>query len=186
MKAVVVYESMYGNTHLVADEIAASLRASMDVRVLPLDLATPDDAGDADLVIVGAPTHVHGMSRPSTRKAAVEAAGKDDSLHLDPDAPGGGIREWLASLPSRSGLAAAFDTRIDAPAALTGRASKGVARQLRKQGFVLLVDPESFLVTKHNTLGDGEAEHARQWAATISAAIRSRRPSTSAARDGST
>jgi hypothetical protein len=186
MKAVVVYESMYGNTHLVADEIAASLGATMDVRVLPLDLATSDDVGDADLVVVGAPTHVHGMSRPSTRTAAVEAAEKDDSLSIDPDAPGSGIREWLSSLPTRAGIAAAFDTRIDAPATLTGRASKGIARQLRKHGFVLLVDPESFLVTKHNTLLDGEAEHAQRWAATIAAAIRSRDASAGAARDGST
>jgi hypothetical protein len=185
MKAVVVYESMYGNTHLVADVIATSLGATMDVRVLPLDRATPDDVGDADLVVVGAPTHVHGMSRPSTRKAAVEAAAKDDSLDLDPDAPGTGIREWLAALPTRSGFAAAFDTRIEAPAALTGRASKGIARQLRKLGFVLPVEPESFLVTKHNTLVDGEAEHAQRWAATMSREIRSRETSGSPARDGS-
>ena len=35
MRAVVVYESMYGNTHLIADAIGAGLEAAFDVRVVP-------------------------------------------------------------------------------------------------------------------------------------------------------
>ena len=65
---------------------------------------------------------------------------------------------------------AAFDTRIDAPAALTGRASKGIAKRLRRCGFDLVAEPESFLVDKHNHLLEGEAERARAWGAALASA----------------
>jgi hypothetical protein len=162
---------MYGNTHHVAETIANGFAGAADVEVLSLEDAMPGVLLAADLVVVGGPTHVHGMSRESTRNAAVEAAEKKTELELDPDAPGPGLREWLASLPRSATKAAAFDTRIDAPALLTGRASKGIARQLRKRGFELIVDPESFLVTKDNVLVDGEADHARKWAATIASKL---------------
>ena len=76
MRAVVVYESMYGNTHLIADAIGAGLSTAFDVRVVPVSTAWPEVIADANLVVVGGPTHVHGMSQASTRKAAVEAAGQ--------------------------------------------------------------------------------------------------------------
>jgi hypothetical protein len=139
----------------------------MAVKVMTLEEAGPDWPEWADLVVVGGPTHVHGMSRASTRKAAVDAAGKSDDLELDDSAPGFGMREWFAGLPRHAGRAAAFDTRIDAPAALTGRASKGIARSLRKRGFTLVCDPESFLVTKENTLVDGEESRAEAWGAAL-------------------
>jgi hypothetical protein len=125
----------------------------------------------ADLVVVGGPTHAHGMSRASTRTAAVAAAEKKVELELDPDAPGPGLREWLDGLPQCPVRAAAFDTRVDAPAFFTGRASKGIARQLRKKGFDLIVEPESFLVTKDNILVEGEVEHAKKWAETIASKL---------------
>ena len=64
------------NAHLVADAIGAGLRTSFDVRVVPVSEVSPAVHADADLVVVGGPTHSHGMSRASTRKAAVEAAKK--------------------------------------------------------------------------------------------------------------
>ena len=76
MRAVVVYESMYGNTHRIADAIGAGLEVAFDVRVVPVSHAEPELIADADLVVVGGPTHAHGMSRASTRKAAVQAADK--------------------------------------------------------------------------------------------------------------
>jgi flavodoxin len=89
MRAVVVYESMYGNTHQVADAIGAGLRPAFDVSVIPVSKATPAVLADADLVVVGGPTHAHGMSRAATRNGAVEAAKKPVSgLKVEPDALG--------------------------------------------------------------------------------------------------
>jgi hypothetical protein len=174
MKAVVVYESMYGNTHLVADEIARGLREGSvdDVTVVPVDDASQQVVADADLLLVGGPTHVHGMSRENTRQAAVEAARKPGSdLTVDEDAEGPGLREWFDARGPISKSAAAFDTRLKGPPALTGRASKGIAKRLREHGCTLVLEPESFLVTKENHLLDHEIEHARTWGAQLAAAV---------------
>src|SRR6478609_4859116 len=125
MKVLVVFESSYGNTHLIANAIAEGIGAAADVEVVPVAKATPELATGAALVVVGGPTHAHGMSREQTRKAAADATHKPGSpLHLDPDAEGVGLRDWFATLGSVSASAAAFDTRVDAPAMITGRASK--------------------------------------------------------------
>jgi hypothetical protein len=133
MRAVVVYESMYGNAHLVADAIGVGLRAAVfDVNIVSVSQAGPAVLADADLVVVGGPTHAHGMSGASTRKTAVQAVGKPSSSRkLEPDALGLGLREWFGSLGYYPAKAAAFDTRLRGPAALTGRASTAVARLLR-------------------------------------------------------
>jgi hypothetical protein len=173
MKVVVVYESMYGNTHAVAEAVANGLRGpGDDVMVVSVHDATDAVLHGADLLVAGGPTHVHGLTRPSTRKAAVEAAEKPDAdLALDPDAEGDGLREWFDHTDALPHLAAAFDTRIDASAVITGRASKGIAKRLHKHGCALVLEPESFLVTKENHLLDHESEHAREWGAALAAAM---------------
>jgi hypothetical protein len=164
MKAVVVYESMYGNTHHVATAIGEGLGSVADVVVVPVHDVDPTVVETADLLIVGGPTHVHGMSRASTRTAAVEAAEKPGTdLELEPDAEGPGLREWFASLPHLHRKGAAFDTRMHGPASLTGRASKGIAKQLRHHGASPIADPESFIVTKDNHLDVDEEQRARAW-----------------------
>lgn len=166
MNTLVIYESMYGTTHLIADAVGAGLEAACDVRVLPVARVSPADLANADLVIVGGPTHAHGMSRAATRQAAVKAAGKTaSSLTVEPGAAGPGLREWFATLGQCHVKAAAFDTRFHGPALLTGRASKGLARALRRRGFEVIAKPESFLVTKQNRLEPQEASRARAWAA---------------------
>jgi flavorubredoxin len=177
MRAAIVYESMYGNTHLIAQAIADGLQDSAEVAVVPVSEAEPAVADGVDLLVVGGPTHVHGMSRPRTRAAAVEAAKKPESdLTVDPTAEGTGVRELLESLGNLDMRAAAFDTRIDAPSALTGRASKAIARKLRKHGCSLIAEPESFLVTKDSHLEPDEAGRARRWGAGLAAQLASTVP----------
>jgi hypothetical protein len=166
VRAVVVYESMYGNTHLVAEAVADGLRSvdGIDADVVAVGHASVEALSGADVVVVGGPTHVHGMSRPSTRKAAAEAAAKPEStVELEPDAEGDGLREWFDGVDGLPALAAAFDTRLDAPAAFTGRASKGIAKRLRHHGSELVDEPRSFLVTKDEHLEEHEVEEARSW-----------------------
>ena len=163
MKVVVVYESMYGNTHHIANAIGDGLEAAAEVTVVPVGDAGAELVRGADLLVVGGPTHVHGMTRESTRKAAVETAAKDDSLTLDPDAPGPGVRDWFDGVELQDRDAVAFDTRMHGPPAFTGRASKGIASRLRHHGAHLVAEPESFLVTKENHLDPGEEAHARAW-----------------------
>ncbi|HYL50346.1 MAG TPA: flavodoxin domain-containing protein [Acidimicrobiia bacterium] len=172
MNTVVIYESMYGNTHLIAEAIAGGLRdANADVTVVPVSDAREEMLDAADLVVVGGPTHAHGMSRAGTRDAAVKARDRDPDLVLDPDAEGEGLREWFASVGRVPARAAAFDTRFDMPAALTGRASRGIARRLRAHGSGMIADPESFFVTRQNHLEPEEATRARDWGKHLAAAM---------------
>ncbi|MDQ0092376.1 flavodoxin family protein [Paeniglutamicibacter psychrophenolicus] len=168
MRAIVVYESMYGNTRHVAEAIARGIDPAGNVPVLPVSNTEAIDPGDLDLLVVGGPTHVHAMSRESTRNAARTAASDlAGGLLLEPDAAGEGIREWLASFSRAGGMAAAFDTRFDAAPLLTGRASKGISRLLRKSGFELAAPPESFLVDKATHLLAGEEQRAQEWGARL-------------------
>lgn len=172
MRSLVVYESMYGNTRRVAEVIGEGLGSSGECTVVPVDRAGPELLDGIDLLVVGGPTHVHGMSRPSTRKSAPDAVKPDSDLSLDPDWAGDGVREWLEALEDGgSGRAAAFDTRIDVSPVLSGRASKGIAKKLAKHGFALVAEPESFLVTKHTHLEPDEDEHARRWARDLLSAM---------------
>lgn len=170
MRAVVVYESMYGNTHLVADAIGRGLGDGTEV--VSVHEAAADLVTGADLVVVGGPTHVHSLTRESTRHAAADAAAQPDSaLTMDPDSSGDGLREWFEQLATaRSGVrAAAFDTRMPGPAMFTGRASRGIAKRLHHHGYELVGEPESFIVSKANTLLDHELEHAVAWGAALAA-----------------
>ena len=170
MRALVVYESMYGNTHLVAEAIARGLRSACPVQVASLAEARYENVRRYDLVVVGGPTHAHGMSRPQTRQSAITAPRREsDNLQLEPNAGGMGLRAWLDTLGLCDGHAAAFDTRLHAHVLLTGKASKGIAAMLRNHGFQLVAEPISFLVDRHNHLLAGEEEQAERWGASLAA-----------------
>jgi Flavodoxin domain len=173
MRALVVYESMYGNTRAIATAIAAGLDATHWVTLVPVTRATPELVTAADLIVVGGPTHQHGMSTAATRHTATEAARKPGSgLAMDPDSDGQGVRSWLAGLGARDKLAASFDTRLTGFPVLTGRASQGIARLLTGHGYRLLLPPESFLVDKRNMLVEGETARACSWGELIGTTAR--------------
>jgi hypothetical protein len=168
MRALVVYESMYGNTHAVAVDIAAGLRATHEVTLVPVTRVTADLVAQADLLVVGGPTHMRGMPSGASRRMAADTARKQgNGLTMDPDADSAGIRGWLNGLGAGDALAVAFDTRFRGVPALTGRASRGISRQLKRHGYRVLAAPESFLVSKQNKLLGGETGRARLWGAQI-------------------
>lgn len=169
MRVVIGYESMYGNTRRIAEAIGTGFHPDDDVSIVPtsrIDLTrtTPD------LLILGTPTHAHGLPGPSSRRAALETAQTANEQHdVDADAAvDTGTREWLSQLPARLDVAVAtFDTRFRPPAWMVGHPARRVARMLRRRGARLLSRPESFFVDKHEQLRPGEVERARSWGASI-------------------
>ncbi len=117
MRLVVVYESMFGATRIVAEAIAGGSTEYDETTVVRANEVGGSVLYDADLVVVGGPTHVRSMSRPSTRKGAPGYAKKHGGgLALEPgadDAPG--VREWIDHLGQHTNFAAAFDTRVKGP-----------------------------------------------------------------------
>ena len=170
MKAVVTYESLYGNTAEVARAVGEGLAAAGTVVVMPASDDVLRELEGADLLVVGGPTHVHGMSTDTSRRAAVDAASKQgDEIHIE----GESIRKLLDGIGEGGNrLAAAFDTRGHGPRVLTGSASKSIARRLRRHGFELLCEPESFVVTaSEGPLAEGELERAGAWGVALAEAF---------------
>ncbi len=171
MRSLLVYESMFGNTRAVAEAVADGLRRHGDVEIVEVGDA-PDTVEGVDLLVIGAPTHAFGMSRPATRDdAAQRARAANTSLVSRRD----GVREWVArvrlSSPTRL---AVFDTKVARPR-LPGSAAKAVAKRLRGAPVELAAEVRHFLVV--DTLGplvDGEVERARQWGAKLPARMPTR------------
>jgi hypothetical protein len=165
MDALVVYESMYGNTHKIAEAVADGLALTMRVEVVEVGSAPATIGEGTDLLVVGGPTHAFGMSRPSTRQSAAEQA--SGALVSQ----GEGLREWLAELRTRSAkvATAAFDTRISKPR-LPGSAAKGISRRLRRLGVGSAAPAMSFYVASgQGPLVEGEVERARRWGERLAA-----------------
>lgn len=163
---MIVYESMFGATRQVAEALARGMSSTATVK-----LVNVNDAGEtfplADLVLVGAPTHMHGMSRPETREQAV-AWTQDPERHLslEPGAPGIGIREWLDGLTGPVGRFLAFDTRADTARLLSGSAATHIQKQLHRAGGEPVAESESFLV-HDNDLDAGELARAEALGASL-------------------
>ena len=140
--ALVVFESMFGNTQTIAEAVLKGLSSHIPTVILEVGSAPAVLADDVELLVVGGPTHAFGMSRPRTREDATRQAGG----HVVSGQRG--LREWLASLERGTGdvAAAAFDTRIDKPR-MPGSAARRAEKRLRNLGFHVAAPPESFYVT---------------------------------------
>ena len=174
MKAVVVYESAFGNTRAIAEAVAEGLRSAVDAELRPVADAVSTTVEDAGLLVVGGPTHVHGMASHTSMKGAAEDARKRPGAHVEPGLDGPVLRDWFDELGTAEHVpAAAFDTRIDKPAVLTGSAAKGIAKRLKRHGYELVAEPESFLVTTAPgaPLHEGELGRAREWGTALARAV---------------
>lgn len=157
--ALVLFESMFGNTQEIAEAVAEGLSSSLPTVILEVGTAPAALPDDVDLLLVGGPTHAFGLSRPGTREdASRQAGGQVVSGRI-------GLREWLAALARTSGnvAVAAFDTRIAKPR-VPGSAARAAEKRLRRLGFRVVAASESFYVTgTAGPLVEGETERARAW-----------------------
>ncbi len=169
MRVLVIYESMFGNTRDVALAIADGLRTSVAVDVMEVGDAPAAVPPDVAMLVIGAPTHAHGMTTPSSRQDAARRAGErlvSRSI---------GVREWLGGLrPSGTRVpAAVFDTRIKGPRLLWGSAAASAERLLADAGLRPVGAPQSFLVggptgEPFDRIEDGELDRARAWGVELS------------------
>ncbi len=165
MKALVVYESIFGNTRHIAEAVADGLRQSIDTELIRAHDAGEIDFDDVRLMVVGAPTHAWSLSREHTRESAFLDAREHPDHLLESALIGTGVREWLHGLPRLDGCrGVGFDTRYDKPKLLTGSAARSIQRGLCAAGFSPFGEPHSFVVTgTAGPLAFGEIERAREW-----------------------
>jgi flavodoxin len=170
MHITVVYESIYGNTGVVAEAIATGLAGHGTVSVVPVE----DAGGPFEFLVVGAPTHAHGlptkMSRDMVEKTVEKMIQEGETVEYHPTA---GMRAFIDSLTKvRATPAACFDTRFHKSPILTGSAAKVMARKLERLGYTVVANPESFFVLEsEGPLAEGELDRAREWGDLVGAAV---------------
>jgi flavodoxin len=142
MKTLVVYDSVYGNTRIIAQAIGQSIPG--DVQVLRARQVDTSTLESADLLIVGTPTHGGGPTEAVQR--LLEEVGP----------------------PVRKGAkVATFDTRFAWRwLRIFGFPAPKMAEALVEKGWTLTVPPEGFFVkgAKQGPLKAGETERAAAWA----------------------
>lgn len=156
MRALIVFESEFGNTEQVARSVAVGLARHLEVDVLEVSSAPYSLVRRADLLVLGGPTHAFGMSNPSTRREAGKEGGTHGSIST-------GIREWIADLPPDGRPVAVFDTKVRSNRWLPG-AAKDALRELRRRGYQPVAGAATFYVAgPAGPLAAGEPERAEAW-----------------------
>ena len=155
MKTIILYESFFGNTRLIAEAIGKSLEKNHEVQVLNVTNMNWNNIAKSELLIVGSATRGF---RPCP----------DTKLLLKSIPPDG----------LKGKKVAAFDTRISLPEIESkalrllvktgGYAAKHIAKALVGKGGTLVIPEEGFLVKgEKGPLVDGEPERAASWAEQI-------------------
>ena len=176
-RALVVYESMFGNGRRIAELVAAGLRDSGWSAEAVNVLQAPEEP-HADLLVIGAPTHALSLSRPATRASrGTHVTTEDDARRVaaEPGADKGrGMREYLRGLRLPAGTATGvYDTR--ATKGVPSGAVRTMTRRLAAVGGDLLTPARRFdVVGMTGPLVAGEEERARQWGAELAAAYAER------------
>jgi flavodoxin I len=163
MKALVIYDSAFGNTEKIALAVGSAIGSREDVNVLRVSDVKPDQFADLELLILGSPTQrfrpTPGISNmlngiPQNSLKDVKVAALDTRLTM------GEINETPVL---------AFFVRISGDSAY---AAKHIANRLKKKGGQLIVPPEGFYVEgMKGPLVQGELERAGDWAKHISAEV---------------
>lgn len=142
MKTLVVYDSLYGNTKLIAQAISEAIPG--DVELVHVGEVNVSELGNYDLLVVGGPTQGAQPSPP--------------------------VKEFLEKIPANAlkGVkVAAFDTRMTNKLILMfGTAAPKIASSLKDRAGTHVGSAEGFFVTGgEGPLKEGEEQRAAAWAA---------------------
>jgi flavodoxin len=152
MKALVIFDSVFGNTGKIAQAIGNALDSHGDVEIVRVNDVKQEQLIGLTLLIVGSPTQ---RFRPT-----------------------GATTSFLKSIP-KNGLKgvkiAAFDTRFTVSkiekirilaffVRIFGYAAKPIADRLEKKGGEMVIPPEGFyVVDTEGPLLESELERAANW-----------------------
>ncbi|WP_282778047.1 flavodoxin family protein [Phaeodactylibacter xiamenensis] len=156
MKALVWYDSFFGNTQQIAEVVAEAIRPY--VRVVELQRiqnASPEDVERADILIVGSPTRGF---QPS-----------EDTKTLLRQLPRHALRGmWVAAFDTRIALHTIENGLFRWIVKTGGYAASTIHKSLLRHDGQAVIAPDGFCVTdKEGPLMEGELQRARAWGNTI-------------------
>ena len=165
MRALVVFESMFGDTKAVADAVACGLAGEMRVRILEVGEAPVMVDETVDVLVVGGPTHAFGLSRPATRdyvtRQAAAAGVLSDQF---------GLREWLTALAIHPNLQVAASTPASTSRGCPARPP--TPRNAGCAGRLTVFAGGKLLRRRHpGPLIDGELDRAMRWGRDLSVRV---------------
>lgn len=168
-RALVVYESMFGNTEQVASAVARGLQLEgVDTGLAEVSSAPAELAAGLDLLVVGAPTHGFSLSRPSTRADAVRQGAPQQRAEV-------GLREWLEAVPfdhRRPPEVVTFGTLVTKVRWIPKSSATSAAHVARRHGLPSTRRPMGFLVDDvKGPLLEGELERAVAWGRELGAVL---------------
>jgi flavodoxin len=160
MKALVIYDSQFGNTKKIAQAIAEGLSSEGEVEARHIRDVQADELRGLGVLILGSPTQ---RFRPTERtKEFIKAIERDVLSNTK---------------------VAAFDTRLTEEeiektgilaffVRIFGYAAKPIGDRLVKKGGILILPPEGFCVDGiEGPLLEGELDRARSWGEEINHAV---------------
>ncbi len=164
MHALVVYESMFGATRRLAEQVAEGMGDGSAVRCVRADHVSAADLADTDLVVLGAPIHARTLpSAASRREAATWPTRPGATVDLEPGAGSPGLRELIARSDWRGRRFACFGSRSTLPRILTGGVARAIRRRVRRAGGIPVAEPLDIRVDGGGTPTAGSLESARAW-----------------------
>lgn len=150
-KALVVYDSVFGNTEQVAKAIGGALGPHGSIEVLKVDSVKPEQLTGLDLLVVGSPTRGF---RPTASTSNLLKAIPDNGLR--------GVK--VAAFDTRIDMADVNSTVLKVMVKIFGYAAKPISDRLVKKGGELVITPEGFFVAdREGPLKEGELERAAEW-----------------------
>jgi hypothetical protein len=166
MKAIVVYESVWGNTAATARAIAEGIGDGTEA--FATDAVPAERLAEADLIVAGSPVFAFSLPSEGMRERILQS----ETEGPPPDLSHPSLRTWLDGLAVGRGNAAAFETRIWwSPRGATGT----IEKKLAEVGYHRLLKSEKFIVQdKYGPLRDGELGRARAWGRALRAAMDSK------------
>jgi len=164
MKAVVVYESLWGNTAAIARAIAEGIGS--EARAMSTAEATEAAIAGADLIVAGSPVIAFSLPTEQMRESIRTNPG---NAPAPPDLSHPSMRSWLEGLPKGQGRSAAFETGLRFS---PGGATRAIGEGLERAGYREITKGERFIVKgRYGPLREGEVERARRWGARLTQAV---------------
>jgi len=167
MKAIVVYESYWGNTASVAQAIAEGFGPG--ARALSTAEAKGEALAGVGLIVAGSP--IIAFSLPSEKTRNDMAAKPDKKAPSPPDLSHPSVRAWLVELPKESGgvRAAAFETGFKlSPGGSAGK----ILKMLGEKGYQPVAKKQRFLVQgSYGPMKEGELDRAKAWGAELAKVV---------------